>query len=67
MDLNKTIQNLQRFESKSKREGYLRDSTDFAFRKYLLILLREIVELKGGSFEDNYSTVEYDDEPDEKT
>jgi len=44
MDLNKTIKNLSKLSSNSRKEGYIGDASEYAFRMHVLILLKKIAE-----------------------
>jgi len=46
MELKKTIGNLKRLGNKSTNQRYIGDTTEYAFREHILILLAEIAKKK---------------------
>ena len=46
MELKQTTKNFKKLENRSKKEGYLNDATNYAFRRIVLEVLAEMLGKK---------------------
>lgn len=45
-ELTQTLNRLRVQETNSKKDGYVRDATDFAFRRHTLTLLKQLTKVR---------------------